>query len=69
LDDDVIEASEAAARERGLSLSRYVNGELRAAGGSRWPAGFFDLFGGIDDDGFSRPDQPSFSSDGPRAQL
>ncbi|MDR2373721.1 MAG: hypothetical protein LBD77_06430 [Bifidobacteriaceae bacterium] len=69
LDDDVIKASEAAARQRGLSLSRYVNGQLGASSGARWPDGFFDLFGAIDDEGFARPEQPGFEADALRRRL
>ncbi|MDR2380662.1 MAG: ribbon-helix-helix domain-containing protein, partial [Bifidobacteriaceae bacterium] len=67
LDDEVIAASESAARQRGMSLSRYVNGQLRAASGAQWPDGFFDLFGAIEDDAFTRPGgmQPGINLGGP----
>ena len=66
LDEDVIAVYEAEAARRETSLSRYVNDTLRAAEGQRWPLGFFDLFGGVEDSGFTRPEQPPVSADVPR---
>ena len=65
LDEEVVAAYEAQAAQRETSLSRHINDTLRAAEDQRWPIGFFDLFGSVDDPEFVRLDQPLLSANIP----
>ncbi len=43
----------AAAKREGKSLSSWAGGQLaKAAGVGAWPAGYFELFGSVDDESF-----------------
>lgn len=57
------------AEQRNTSLSKYVGSLLREDATSKWPEGFFDLYGSIDDDTFVRPPELDPSLDRPRPEL
>ncbi|MDR1213892.1 MAG: hypothetical protein LBK54_07425 [Propionibacteriaceae bacterium] len=69
LEEVVLDQSAGRAREQELSLSRYVNGVLKRAVASEWPAGFVASFGAVGDESFVRPDGPAFADDTARADL
>lgn len=47
-----------AARREGKSVSRWAAEQFdKALGASRWPEGYFELFGSIDDESFEAPDE------------
>lgn len=51
------------ATERGISLSRYVGqiiDERRAS--TKWPPGFFELYGSVTDETFVEPDDVSIEA-------
>ena len=70
--DDALQSLKADAEAMHESLSKYANRILaeRNTAASRWPDGYWDLYGCIaDDDSFARPAQPNWSDDAPRASL
>lgn len=57
------------AKQNDVSLSKYVRSLLRQDTTSKWPEGFFDLYGSIDDDTFVRPPELDPALDRPRPEL
>lgn len=57
LEEPLMERLRVSARAADCSLSKYVR-ELLAAddAASRWPKGFFDLYGCVDDESFTCPE-------------
>lgn len=70
LDDDLMTKLRDGANRTHLSLSKYaarcIDNECASA---LWPAGFWDLYGSIDDDSFTVPDELDFELDAPRLPL
>ncbi|MDR0501666.1 MAG: hypothetical protein LBG97_10605 [Coriobacteriales bacterium] len=69
LENNVLGFVRRKAKENKLSVSRYVSSVLAEKCASSWPHDYFSLFGALDDDSFTRPEQPSFADDAPRQQL
>jgi hypothetical protein len=70
LDGEVEQKVRAAARRAGKSLSRWAGEELaKAAGAGKWPEGYFEIFGSIDDESFEAPEEIPASLDSEREQL
>ncbi|MCB1199253.1 MAG: toxin-antitoxin system, antitoxin component [Leptospiraceae bacterium] len=63
LDADTMKAVETKAKQKNLSLSKYVQEAIRKDVSTDWPVGFFDLFGSIKDSTFTLPDQLNFNDD------
>lgn len=60
LDEPTMEALRQDAARAGTSLSKYVANVLHEhAEASRWPDGFFDLYGAFDDECFEAPFEDS----------
>ncbi|MGI6220628.1 MAG: hypothetical protein ACOYIP_01950 [Coriobacteriales bacterium] len=55
LEDEEMDTLRTDAAREGVSLSRYAAGLIREhAGGSKWPAGYWDeVYGCLDDDTFA----------------
>ena len=69
LDDETAQKARRAARLAGLSLSGWARVNLRQAAddGTRWPEGYFDLFGSISDPTFMVAEDAPATDDLPRA--
>ncbi len=65
LDDKTMtDLRESAATER-LSLSSYARKLIRDRSDSTWPAGFWGLYGALEDESFALPAELDFTLDGP----
>ena len=54
--DENFEVLRARSAEAGLSMSKYANRLIEQdAQNAGWPAGFWDLYGAIDDESFAAP--------------
>lgn len=69
LDDGTMDKLRRDASREGVSLSRHAARLIRLDGASRWPAGFLDLYGSIDDEGFAEPPELDWSLDAVRPAL
>lgn len=70
LDTETEKKVRAAAQREGKSLSRWAGEQLaRAAGAGKWPDGYFDLFGSVDDESFRAADEIPSSLDTEREEL
>ena len=69
LDDDSIQRIEAAAAREKSSVSKWVKTRLVDALDSKWPHGYFELFGSLADGDFSRPAQLDPGLDASRETL
>ena len=69
IDKDTLARIEELAHRNNTSISRWVGNKLKNLIQDDYPDGFFDLFGAIDDDSFSRPSEISFGSDAPREDV
>ncbi len=59
-----------AARREDKSVSRWAAEQFdKALGASRWPEGYFGLFGSIDDESFESPDELPANRDTHRERL
>jgi len=68
-DKETLEKAEAAAKQEGCSLSKWVRRSVDNTLSSSWPPGYFELFGSLKGMGLKRPDQGSFDQDAPREKL
>jgi hypothetical protein len=68
-DQPTLDRVEKAARDAHLSVSKWVRSRLSNSLNKNWPEGYFDLFGSIKDDSFSRPESPSFGIDVKREEI
>lgn len=69
LDDDVQEIIKIRAKERGSSVSSYVNEILKKANEDRPPIELLELFGTWEDDPMKEPEELPWSSDIKRKTL
>lgn len=72
IDDETMEGLRLDAAARGESLSKYVRQMLSARPqqrGSRWPVGFFDLYGSVADASFEEPGELEWEDDALREEL
>jgi hypothetical protein len=70
LDAETEEKVRVAARQAGKSLSRWAGEQLaKAAGAGKWPDGYFDLFGSVDDESFRVAEEIPRSIDTKREEL
>lgn len=71
LDEAAMEKLRTDASLAGKTLSKYVKSILddRDSLDGKWPQGFFDLYGALDDDSFRRPSELSWELDTPRSAL
>ena len=70
LDEDSMRLLRERAGEEGVSLSRYAGAAIEErVASSGWPEGYWGLYGSIDDESFSVPDDLDFSLDRPRPAI
>lgn len=69
IDKETLEKITQLARKNSISVSRWVGENLRRLMRDDFPDDFWDVFGAIKDDSFSRPDALSLASDSKREQL
>ena len=70
LDTETEKKVRAAAQREGKSLSRWAGEQLaRAAGAGKWPDGYFELFGSVDDESFRVAEEIPRSLDTEREEL
>ena len=69
IDDDTLKKIERSARQHKDSISSWVKKRLIGSLAGDWPAGYFDLFCSLRDEGFARPQQPDPKADRGRAGL
>lgn len=63
LTDEEMENLRESAARAGVSMSKYAaQAIVEKKKGQQWPAGFFDLYGSIDDPSFTAPDDSSLDS-------
>ena len=60
LDQNVLDAARRKARIEQISLSKYVTKTLSNDIALGWPQGYWDLFGALEDDSFTRPEDTPF---------
>ncbi len=60
---------EAAAKRERKSISKWAQQKLEKAWQATWPGHYFEIFGSLAGDKFSRPDQGRFAHDKPRQKL
>ena len=61
LEQDILDNARRSARFENISLSKYVSRTLARNSGSGWPEGYWELFGALDDDSFSRSEDTPFN--------
>jgi hypothetical protein len=66
MEDDLRKRLKFKAKEKGMSVSAFVNKVLRERFSDTWPEGYFDLFGAVKDDTFDVPEELPWSLDAPR---
>ena len=60
VDDERLEELRKEAAARGVSISKYVGQIIdERLGATKWPQGFFDLYGSISDETFVEPEDVS----------
>ena len=69
IDAATLKKIERAAQKKRLSISKWVAEQLRARLDAVYPAHFEDLFGSIQDESFTRPQQAALAEDAPREEL
>ncbi len=69
LDEHTLRRIETAARREHESLSTWVKKHLVTVLQTRWPERYFELFGALARESFTRPAQPSFARDARRQRL
>ena len=70
LDGKTEEKVRAAARREGKSLSRWAGEKLgEAAGVGRWPEGYFELVGSVEDESFRVAEEIPVALDSKREKL
>ena len=70
ISDENLKILRARSEEAGVSMSKYANRLIEQdAGNNSWPAGFWDLYGALDDEGFVAPEDPPASDDATFDQL
>ena len=60
LEQEVLDIARRNARIENISLSKYVSQTLSNNASPEWPQGYWDLFGALGDDSFTRPDDIPF---------
>ena len=65
LDDQTMETLRNDAAREGTSLSKHARHLISNNASSAWPAGFWDLYGSIDDPTFVRPPDEPYDLDDP----
>lgn len=68
IDDETLKQIEQAANRENDSISKWVKKRLVSSLKKSWPKDYADLFGALQDDSFSRPDQ-QIASDRKRHSL
>jgi hypothetical protein len=69
VDETTLEKIEKAAKNRNLSISGWVENNIRTILKNDYSDGFFDLFGSIKDDTFVEPGEIDPRYDLPREQI
>ncbi len=69
IDEKTLKNVEKAAKTEHVSISKWVCGKLKKSFNEDWPENYFNLFGSISDDSFSRPKQCSKFSSEPREEF
>ena len=69
LDESTLKKIEKAAREEKSSISKWAKKRLAYSLESKWPEGYFKVFGCLSDEEFERPAQLGFEADCARERL
>lgn len=69
LDNKTLKAVETKAKSRKISISKYVKEAIEKDIHSKWPNGYFDLFGSIKDATFKAPKELKFEADRFKAEF
>ena len=66
IDEETRRGIEEAARNAGMSVSRWVKERLSRELRGQWPERYFEVLGSLEDDDLERPAQPDPADDAPR---
>ncbi|MBQ9021375.1 MAG: antitoxin [Eggerthellaceae bacterium] len=70
ISDENLETLRIRSAEEGVSMSKYANSLIaQDASNNGWPAGFWNLYGALDDDSFVIPPDPPATDDAAFEQL
>ncbi|WP_172135129.1 antitoxin [Adlercreutzia sp. ZJ473] len=69
LDEPTLSVLKSNASREKLSLSKMAQKSIRSYSPHQWPAGFWNLYGAVDDETFCEPEELAWGLDAPRAQL
>lgn len=69
IDRDTMKKIETAAKKEKISISQWVRGKIQNSLTKNWPETYFDLFGSITDESFSKPKNLKFTMDVKREKL
>jgi len=69
LDETTLKMIERAAKIGNVSISKWVRNNVIRSLQNEWPDDYFNLFGAVKDDSFSRPADPIPVDDVPREEL
>lgn len=63
IEQELLNAARKQASNEGASLSKFVSRALFEQTSDKWPQGYWDLFGTLDDDTFVAPSEISYDKD------
>jgi hypothetical protein len=63
IDESTLKKVESAAKQKNISISKWVGEQIRSQLDPKYPSEFDKLFGSIDDESFIEPNELNFSSD------
>ena len=69
INKDILQRIEKAAKIENLSISKWVSLKLNNILNNSWPNGYFELFGSIDDETFTHPNNVPFENDSDRESI
>ncbi len=69
IDKEILHKIEKAAKIENLSISKWVSSKLKKILDNSWPNNYFELFGSIDDETFTKPDSMKFEDDVKRESI
>ncbi|EMI66380.1 toxin-antitoxin system, antitoxin component, ribbon-helix-helix domain protein [Leptospira noguchii str. 1993005606] len=58
-----------AAKKEKISISQWVRVKIQSSLDKNWPDDYFNLFGSINDDSFTKPKKLKFTTDAPREEF
>lgn len=69
IDKKTLASVQRAAKNDKLSVSKWVAKKIRKALSSEWPSNYFNLFGSIQDESFTEPEELNITKDSKRESL